>query len=302
MAPETTAPTVTPNPTIVTTPSELSRFLGLAMAKNGAGNPPFMFIDLSVGNGILSSTHINAGGDTSARLWARTAPGAPGEFATNEPQRLLDYIDGKIFTADEQISVTAADAKITISGARRSVRMSAGSVADVPRSTFADPYGVAINGCYVNTAPTRRPVDNSPWSAWTAKGYQVVTLPLAEVQSILGAGKVAYKRYRNAVVRFDISDRLTATVQDSRDTTADLIELGQIAAQVEPGSPTGKFGLVFEIVEPLLASIATLKTESVVMVRHPDEIRVNFLGNENNVIGLTYTSAIHQPPKAAANA
>ncbi len=259
---------------------DLSRIFRILAAKS-AGTPPFTQVGVMVDShaGTAHAEHRNAGGSAGLKAWWTIQGGQDGTLATNDVARLIDYVDGGLFGPEEQISVVGLGGKIELQGARRSARMGAFDYAQVPRFSggkLVDPFISVSNGCFISTDPSKRPGPNAPWSEWAAKGYAVVHIPLKELATVLTGGELIQKRYHNALVRFTIDEGVSVSVQESRDQTADLVDLGRLeTAKVEPGSASDEFAVMYSTAEPFFSTLKLARAEVATLVHHPAEVRIN---------------------------
>ncbi len=286
----------------VTVPAGLfSRFIKVAAGMGGA-KPPFKVIDLT-GSGddgaegtgyALESVHVNPTCTNAVRtsLFGLDGQGRI-EAATARPERLLDYVD-RFFAPEERIEVVVeggadSDGSRTIEIVTPAFR---GSIAghcmgDVPRTRLERAYGTGPDRLVVMTNPGRRPSDGSDWPAWIEKGYTVVRISAEALKTVLLAARtVTAHGYRSVVVRFAFRDgRVSATVYDPGAAVGDRVALDPLPGSTSLGAAEDGFDLLYRTVESQLASLSNVKTEEILIVRHPAEERLSFLAVEKDEAG-----------------
>jgi hypothetical protein len=293
------------NPSVTLPSKELSRLLKIFIAKGGGGAPPFQSVRFSRTPEALIAEY-QAPPPKSVGIFASyplpgSGPNEIGDIATNDPVRLLEYIDGIAGLADDQaITLSSTGDWIRIRGGRRNATMSAVDPESVPRTQFQNPYGMSPGGV-VSTNPNTRPPAGSPWDAWTANGYAVYQIKKSVLADILTGGALIAKRYKNALIRVTGDQKVVAvTIQESQDQTADSIDLGILdGVTVYAGSPPVDIHIRYDLVEPLWNAIQTVKTDHVWFVHRPimfhgeqPEVRFNVLAQEESGLQLTQICAI----------
>jgi hypothetical protein len=287
-APETKSET---NPSVTLPAGEWGRLLSILIARGG-GTTPFATIGLRVYEDFLGFKNVveaeYVGGTNSGsaiKAWFPVhGPVSPGEIATNDPVRLIDYLDGGLFGPEEAVTVRSSDGRLYITGSKKHTSMGAADAGSVPRTKFANAFTQGPGNCFVNTNADHAPKKADDWNDWVQAGYVVAQIPKASIDRLLKAGSMLHKRYANAVYTFHVTDgALTATLQETRDKTADLIELQEIAgAQVLYGSPDGRIPFRYDVIEPFWSSLKDVHTTGVIMVTNiAKEHRVNFIAGED---------------------
>jgi hypothetical protein len=289
----------------VTLPSkELSRVLKIFIAKGGGGTPPFQAVRFErTANALVAE--YQAPPPKSVGIWASyplPQTNQTGNIATNDPLRLLEYIDGIGGMADDDaITLSSTGDWIRIRGGRRNATMSAVSPDSVLRTQFQNPYGLSPAGI-VSTNPNTRPANGSNWDAWTANGYAVYQIKKEVLAELLAGGALIAKRYKNALIRL-VGDGtvVAARIQESQDQTADSVDLGTLdGVTVYAGSPPIDMSIRYDLVEPLWTSLQSVKTDHVWFVHRPipfngeqPEVRFNILAQEESGLTVTQICAIH---------
>ncbi len=279
---------------------ELARITRMLTGKGSAGPPPFMAMGYELNlPGQVTVRHVDALKARTIYATFDAQVAIPGAIATNDTPRFMDYITSPMFNSELPLTLEASNGKINITNAGRSITM--GAVDNdklVPRSMVRDGYGQVANGVMVSSSPQRRPKDGSAWEDWAAAGFVVFHTTPTELQSLLAAGAIAAKRYKNALFRFTVTDTVTVSIQEARDHTADVIDYGTVGGKLL-SNVGASFSLGYAMCEPLWSAAASAKVKEVTLVHHTDNASVNFCYAEMNTpTNLRMSQKIHSFERA----
>lgn len=296
-----TMPTAIPStggrPYVDVMPAELSRFLRIAMAKGGGGEPPFPLVDISYvvepdGTRRLSSSHQNKAGLLMMRLETvlphRDDNGPVGfECAVQKGAWLLDYLSTYAVDKPVRLSYDPDAGVVYLTDGRRVTKTPAVGIGEITRPQGKDgaaPFQRATGaGHYISTNPANAPSPDASFDAWAAKGYSVVFVPLGYLDQLMASGSTLVSHgYRGTVMEVGVEGwTFSVTFRDPKaQERADTVTDTNPPGSVVTGLPTDSYRLPYGNIEPFLATARLLRTEGVWFVHYPTESRMNIVGVE----------------------